>query len=488
MKTKIALRLVASLVISVLARSATASLGLQPVAAGLSHVTAIAHASDGSGRLFIALQEGLIMVRDAGGLRPTPLLDIRSLVSNGLETGLLGLAFPKTGSGHRFYVHYVDNSGNVVIATYSMSGDPNVANPLGQIVLTVPQHPGYANHKGGQLQFGPDGFLYIGLGDGGGEGDPLENGQNLASLMGKILRIDVTSGGAGYAIPPSNPTLPGRREIWAYGLRNPWRFSFDRATGDLIIGDVGEARREEIDFQPAGIGGQNYGWRRMEGSLCFNPQSGCESGFGATLPVMEYAHYEFDRYIGCSVTGGYRYRGTAIPSLQGAYLFADYCAGRVWAGWLDAAKWTVIPVLDTPYLISTFGEDEAGEIYLADARASGAVYKIVAGTPALSVSDARVAEGQSGTRDAVFSVQLLPASSTIVTTTNRQPANMPLDVTGERLLQADQHGGGRQVRGVSKCCVTGSTPAGLKRRAGQANDCLTAEIGHVTLPPRLAAS
>ena len=371
--------------------------------------TSIVHAGDGSGRLFVSSKQGRISIYDSSGLRPTPFLDIRSKVTFNGERGLLGLAFdPNYVANGRFYVSYTNLQGNIVIARYSVSSaDPNVAIASELVLLTIP-HP-LLNHYGGQLQFGPDGYLYIGIGDGGGEADPDGNGQRLNTLLGKILRIDVDPAFS-YAIPSNNPfvsTTGARPEIWAYGLRNPWRFSFDRDTGDLFIADVGEHFMEEVNFQAAGDpGGQNYGWRITEGSRCFETLFCNRTGL--TPPVMEYDHGR-----GCSVIGGYRYRGTAVPGLAGTYLFADYCFGPVWgARRASNGSWAFSLLMVTETFITTFGEDEDGEVYVGDGNH---VYKIVTGPPALSVSDARVIEGDSASRQATFTVLLLPASTVNVT-------------------------------------------------------------------------
>jgi hypothetical protein len=284
-------------------------------------------------------------------------------------------------------VDYTNTAGDIVIARYSGSPGSNVADPTsGLILLTIP-HPTFANHNGGQLQFGPDdGYLYIGVGDGGSGGDPSNHGQSLDTLLGKLLRIDI-NGASPYAIPAGNPFIgvPGALpEIWAYGLRNPWRFSFDRSTHDLFIGDVGQDSWEEVDFQPAGsLGGQNYGWNIMEGNHCFNPPSNFNST-GLTLPILEYAHGSGDS-IGCSISGGYRYRGTQNPGLTGIYFYGDFCTGRIWGASEQAGAWTTAELLDTSLSISTFGEDEAGEIYVAD-YAQGVIYRIVQPAPAISLT------------------------------------------------------------------------------------------------------
>ena len=368
------------------------SLVLQPLVSGLASPTAITTAGDGSGRLFITLQGGTIKLFDGSKLQT--FLDISPLVSNGSEQGLLSTAFhPQYGSNGFFYVNYTNTAGDTVIARYRVSTNPDVADPNSAVILLTIAQP-FDNHNGGQLQFGPDGYLYIGMGDGGSGGDPGNRAQNLGLLLGKLLRIDVNAA-APYAIPPTNPfvgTSGARGEIWAFGLRNPWRFSFDRLTGDLFIADVGQSSREEVDFQPANsTGGQNYGWRRMEGTACFNPSSGCNDG-SLTLPIIEYDHSQ-----GCSITGGYRYRGTGIPSLFATYLFGDFCSGRIWgATEAGGGAWTFTQLLATSLVISTFGEDERGELLVAHYDAvNGAIYRIVV-AGAVTVSSVAPAQGAPG--------------------------------------------------------------------------------------------
>jgi glucose/arabinose dehydrogenase len=297
--------------------SAGPNIQLEPIISGLNSPVAITHAGDGMGRLFITLQVGKILIYDGQQLLSTPFFDIGSLITTGSERGLLSVAFHPNYSANGFlYVDYTDLNGDTVIARYRVSADPNVVDTTSAVILlTIPQP--FANHNGGQLQFGPDGYLYIGMGDGGSGGDPLNNAQNLNSLLGKILRIDVDAGSP-YANPPDNPfvaNLSAKPEIWALGLRNPWRFSFDRLTGDLFIADVGQDTYEEVDFQQASSGGgENYGWRLMEGNHCYNPSTGCNDG-SLTLPVIEYDH----SLGNCSITGGYRYRGALYSGLTGIY-------------------------------------------------------------------------------------------------------------------------------------------------------------------------
>jgi len=351
------------------------TLGLAPVASGLSEPVYLTHAPQDPGRLFVVEKTGAIRIIANGILLPRPFLDLSDSVSTGSEQGLLGLAFPADyAATGRFYVSYTRKSGDSRLARYRVSTtDPDSADPAtGQMLLGVSQPA--SNHNGGMIAFGPDGYLYYGLGDGGGGGDPLLTGQDPTDLLGSILRLDV-SGPGGYTIPPTNPfatSATNRHEVWNYGLRNPWRFSFDRQTGDLYIGDVGQGQHEEIDVQPAaGGGGENYGWNVMEGLSCYNTTS-CNQA-GLTLPVLDYDHGS-----ACSVTGGYVYRGSAIPSLQGHYLYADYCAGFVrsfrWVGGQAVDRQSRATLSPGPF-ITSFGEDSDGELYLM--TQGGDLYRIV---------------------------------------------------------------------------------------------------------------
>lgn len=367
----------------------------EPVVTGLSSPVDITHAGDGSGRLFITLQGGRVVIFDGVQILSPPFLDINSLVSSGGERGLLGAAFHPNYVGNGFfYVSYTDTAGDSVIARYSISLDPNRADPTsGVILLTIPQP--FGNHNGGQLHFGPDGYLYIGIGDGGSGGDPQNNGQDLGTLLGKILRIDVDSGFP-FTVPPDNPfvgVVGAREEIWSFGLRNPWRFSFDRLTGDMFIGDVGQNSWEEVDFQPANsTGGENYGWRLMEGNSCFNPAINCNNGT-LTLPILVYDHS-----VGCSVTGGYLYRGSKNPNLNGLYLYGDFCSGLIWGAQEDGlGGWNTTVLLDTNFSISTFGEDESGEIYFAHLSATdGTIYQVVQSTSSTNSASASSGGGGGG--------------------------------------------------------------------------------------------
>ncbi len=363
---------------------------LQPVVSGLTMPVTVTNAGDGSGRLFIVQQTGQIRIFTNGTLLLAPFLDISDLVSCCGEQGLLGLAFhPDYATNGFFYVDYTDNAGNTVVARYSVSeNDPNVADPdSAQTVLTQVQP--FSNHNGGQLAFGPDGSLYIAFGDGGSAGDPQENGQNLETWLGKILRVDINGDDfpgdpdRNYAVPPDNPFVgvPGLDEIWAYGVRNPWRCTFDRVTGDFFIADVGQGNWEEIDFQPANsTGGENYGWDVLEGMHCFEdiPQGSCNQFLngGSTLPVLEYSHS-----LGCAVTGGYRYRGQLYPQLDGIYFYSDLCSGTIWGAIRDnQGRWVSQDLLDSGLSVTTFGEDEAGELYLVDYD-GGVLYQIVGEQP-----------------------------------------------------------------------------------------------------------
>jgi len=354
-------------------------IAVQPVASGLQQPVLVTHAGDGSGRLFVIERAGRIRILNGDAPAATPFLDIRSKVaSTGGEQGLLGLAFhPAYESNGQLYVYYTDLSGSIIVSRYLVTGDPDLVDPASEsVLLTVPKSE--TNHNGGMLAFGPDGFLYVATGDGGGGGDPSNNAQTLTTLLGKILRVDVDAS-TPYAIPSDNPFASSsdpavRREIWALGLRNPWRFSIDRQTGDLFIADVGQGAREEVNYQSAAsTGGENYGWRLMEGTLCYNPSSNCDRT-GLTLPVAEYDHGSSG---GCSVTGGYVYRGQEFAQLNGVYLYGDFCSGRIWGLERTGNVWRSELLLDTDHRVSSFGEDQDGEIYFTD-LSSGQVLRIVA--------------------------------------------------------------------------------------------------------------
>ncbi len=346
---------------------------------GLDRPVHIAHAGDGSGRIFVVEQTGRVRIIRNGVLKQIPFLDIAGRVSCCGERGLLSIAFPPDyATKGRFYVNYTDKAGNTVVARFRVTADPDMADSNSeQVVLTVGQP--YNNHNGGQLAFGPnDGFLYIGMGDGGAGGDPQNRAQNPTTLLGKLLRIDVESGSpVTYTVPETNPFrgIAGyRAEIWALGLRNPWRFSFDTETADLFIGDAGQDRIEEINFQPASsIGGENYGWRIMEGSECFEVAN-CDRT-GLTLPVAEYKHPSGDC---ASVTGGLVYRGPRYAGLTGTYVYGDFCSGRIWGLKMTVSGWQNLPLYDAPFQISSFGLDESGGLWVAkyQERPQGAIYQI----------------------------------------------------------------------------------------------------------------
>jgi len=367
---------------------------------GLVQPVHLTHSGDGSGRLFVVERKGRIRIIADGVLTETAFLDITDRVrSSGNEEGLLSVAFPSdyAEKGY-FYVYYTNEDGDNLLARYSLkSGFSGQADPDSEDPILLLPHPDHKNHNGGQLAFGPDGYLYIGTGDGGGAGDPDQNAQDLSSLLGKLLRIDVefaysppvsdthtlflplitmsnsnAISTSNYRIPPDNPFVENpdaREEIWALGLRNPWRFSFDRLTGDLYLGDVGQRDYEEIDFQPSSSpGGENYGWSIMEASHCYEADT-CDKT-GLVLPVAEYTHT-----LGCSVTGGNVYRGELHPELQGIYIYADYCSGLIWGLKYVDNKWQSQDLLPTDMMISSFGEDEAGEVYVIDYSA-GVIYQI----------------------------------------------------------------------------------------------------------------
>ena len=320
---------------------------------GLDHPVDVQHAGDGSGRLFIVEKAGRVRVVRDGRLLEAPFLDITGRVTSlSSEQGLLGLGFhPAYETSGYFYVNYTEGLGDTVIARYQVTQDPDVADPASEKRLLGVDQP-FPNHNGGAVVFGPDGYLYLGLGDGGAAGDPFGNGQNLETFLGKVLRLDVDHGDP-YAIPPDNPF---GTEIWHYGLRNPWRLSFDRSGGDLYIADVGQNAWEEIDFAPAGVGGLNFGWDLFEGSHEY--EGGAAEGLA--MPVAEYDHGQ-----GCSVTGGYVYRG-ALAEWQGIYIYGDYCSGRVWGLIHSEQSWQAEPLFELGASLSSFGEDEAGELYAAD--------------------------------------------------------------------------------------------------------------------------
>jgi glucose/arabinose dehydrogenase len=352
---------------------ASGQLTVVKVTGSLSSPLGVTNAGDGSGRLFVVQQGGRVRIVKGGKITGT-FLDITSKITSGGERGLLGLAFhPDFATNGLLWVYYTDVNGSVAIARMQANAARTFASASTLDPIMTIGHSLHANHNGGALAFGPDGYLYAGVGDGGGAGDPQENGQDLSVLLGKILRINPTLGGANatYAIPADNPFvgIAGRRgEIWDYGVRNPWRITFDRTGGDLYIADVGQSRREEVNLEDvADPGGNNYGWDVMEGSLCYEPSSGCSTA-GKVLPVAQYSHT-----YGCSITGGYVYRGSH-RDLQGLYVYGDFCSGRIWT--MNASGTGETVRRDTSLNISSFGESEAGELYLTDLN--GALYRVIA--------------------------------------------------------------------------------------------------------------
>jgi hypothetical protein len=352
------------------------TLALEEVTGGLDAPVFLTAPPGDLDRLFVVEKDGVIRIIRNDVVIPTPFLDIRSRTTKGGEQGLLGLAFdPNYAATGRFFVSYTapggGNAGHSVLARYQVSGDPDVADTAETVVLTVNQP--FSNHNGGMIAFGPDGYLYFGLGDGGDGGDPLETGQDRTDLLGSMLRLDVS--GATYAIPPGNPYvghLAFRDELWNYGLRNPWRFSFDRQTGDLYLGDVGQGSREEVNAVVAAAGGgQNFGWDDMEGTACY--EDGDCASKPALRPVLDYGHGS-----GCAVTGGYVYRGTAIPAIQGMYFYSDYCSCFVrsfrftGAGITESLEWDA---LRRSGGVTSFGEDGRGELYLM--TESGRLFRFV---------------------------------------------------------------------------------------------------------------
>jgi len=353
----------------------TAVAHLQLVVSGLSAPLDFQSARDGTGRFFIVEQGGAIRIVKGQKLFGTPFLNISSIIVSGGETGLLGLAFhPQYKTNGRFFVNYtrrVNGRLQTAIAEYHVSAtDPNLADPKSGRVLLFFNQP-FDNHKGGQLAFGPDGFLYICTGDGGSGGDPQGNGQKLSTLLGKMLRLDINSASP-YAIPPDNPFVGmngAKGEIWAYGFRNPWRFSFDKMSKRLFAGDVGQGAWEEVDIVTKG---GNFGWNIMEGKHCYPPGPNCDQT-GLILPIAEYSHSE-----GNAIIGGYVYRGAGIPALKGLYVFGDFGSGQLWTlQETQPGTWTRTPLLSAGFNISAFGRASNSELYVLDYN--GKLYKLVAG-------------------------------------------------------------------------------------------------------------
>ncbi len=354
---------------------------LPVVTSGLSSPDFVTAPAGDTGRLFVVEQPGRIRIIKNGSLLATPFLDLTTNIPFSGEQGLLGLAFhPSYATNGYFFVNYTRKpDGATLVSRFKVSANPDLADAGSESpVITIPQP--YSNHNGGMIAFGPnDHYLYLGMGDGGSGGDPGNRAQNKLELLGKILRLDIDTT-SGYKIPPTNPFVgnaAARPEIWAFGVRNPWRFSFDRANADLYVGDVGQNNYEEIDYQPGtSLGGQNYGWRLKEGFHCYNPASQCDTLMGLTDPIYEYAHSSG----GCAITGGYVYRGCAIPDRLGTYFFSDYCSPEVlsfvWTGTGTPVVENLTSQLGTAGMaIASFGEDALGELYIVDLN--GGVYKIV---------------------------------------------------------------------------------------------------------------
>lgn len=401
---------------------------LTSFATGFSRPLEIVHAGDS--RLFVVEQTGRIKILNADGTtNATPFLNVSSIISSTNERGLLGLAFsPNYADNGQFYVNYTNLAGNTVIARYRRSADnPAVADPnSGSVILTISQP--FSNHNGGCIRFGPDGYLYIAMGDGGSGNDPQGNGQNINTLLGKMLRVNPEIDTPELGIPQDNPFVgvDGADEIWATGLRNPWKFSFDRTAGNIWIADVGQSALEEINRMPANQGGINYGWRCFEGSQS-NISDGCSLTETYTMPFADYGRTN----NACSVTGGYVYRGTVYPELVGKYVFGDYCNSRI-ALLDDSANIT----WSNPFTgnFATFGEDNSGELYVAGIS-NGIVYKIAYGTPASTVNQS------------IANIKLYPNPATDNLTVDTAGAELPLqariyDLSGKLLhsttIQQDQ--------------------------------------------------
>ncbi len=417
MKTK--LFFIALVFVQCTNHSQTGTIGLNPFGSGFASPVEITHCGDN--RLFIVEQDGLIKILNSNGsTNATPFLNITTLTNGGGEQGLLGLAFhPNYATNGYFYINYTNTSGNTVIARYSVNaGNPNIANPSGTILLTIAQP--FSNHNGGTLKFGPDGYLYIGMGDGGSANDPGNRAQNINELLGKMLRIDVNSGSP-YGIPPNNPYVgvTGADEIWAIGLRNPWKFSFDRQNGDLWIADVGQGTYEEIDHATATESGLNYGWRCYEGNTAFNT-AGCPAPATMRMPLAVINHSSG----ACSITGGYVYRGPTYTNFQGKYFFSDYCLAKI--GMVDTGGNVTFSETFTGNNFVTFGEDVNGEIYIGDIT-NGNIYKIID-------SSLSVAENSKK----AFSIYPNPAKSEVLIQSNTHETFATIvevtDLNGKKLL------------------------------------------------------
>jgi glucose/arabinose dehydrogenase len=481
----LAISLTAAALLLVPSPAAAQGLALVTVeqATGLTLPVALTHAGDGSQRLFIVQQTGEIVIWDGAQVLATPFLDLSGLVTCCNERGLLGLAFhPDYATNGELFVNYTRTVGGqleTAIARYTVSADPDVADAgSGEVLLTYDQP--FTNHNGGQLAFGPDGYLYVSSGDGGSGGDPQENAQALDTPLGKLLRLDIDAADPGleYAIPPSNPFVGvagAREEIWAYGLRNPWRFSFDRASGDLWIADVGQASWEEVSRQPAAsAGGENYGWDCREGFHDFET-AGCPAS-GLVDPVFEYSSN--DATGRCSVTGGYRYRGAAEPRLRSVYLYADFCTGEIF-GTVPRCdgQWQTQRLLDAPFNVTAFGEDEAGEVYVTEYRggnpppATSKVHLLAlapgSGGPDLAVSPDSLAFGTVDAGDTVTEVLTLTNANTGPEALSLAP---PLALSDPR-FSLDLQAGAAPCGSATRCLPPGaSCTIGVRLRAPAPDD------------------
>lgn len=458
----------------------TAPIELDLVVLGLERPVFVTNAGDGSGRLFVVEKEGRIRIIQNGQLLSTPFLDIEDRVEDsGNEQGLLSVAFhPDYAANGRFFVYYTGRTpteGGIVIAEYQRSaGNPNVASTAERRVIEI-AHPQYENHNGGLVLFGPDGFLYAGTGDGGLANDPDENGQDINELLGKILRLDV-NGAQPYAVPGDNPFVgvAGRDEIYAYGFRNPWRYSFDRETGTLYAGDVGQNAYEEVDVVTRG---GNYGWKVMEGTHCRPPTTGCDTS-GKILPIFEYSHDGSNGVpSGCSITGGHVYRGSAIPSLVGKYVFADYCVGSGQLFTIEAGDptATLMPTGASSEPVASFGEDEAGELYVVTDSVfggRGGIYRIVLRAGACDLrcaADVTVTDADGNGSEAVsFDA---PQTTGECGTVTCDPASGSVFPVGTTTVTCQSASGGGScafdvtVEGEAALTVTSCSPGSARRKA-----------------------
>jgi len=372
--------------------TAQVQIELEEISSDFARPVFLTHAGDGLGRLFVVEQEGRVRIIENGEILESPFINIQPRVGFGNERGLLSIAFhPDYATNGRVFADYTNTNGDTIVSEFAVSdSDPNMVDPESETILLQVVQP-TAIHNGGQLHFGPDGMLYISMGDGGGPIDPDGNGQNKENLLGAVLRIDIDSEFP-FAVPADNPFVDedGRDEIWAYGLRNPWRFSFDQLTGKLFLGDVGEGRFEEVDLI---VRGGNYGWNTMEGNACFNPRVGCDPS-GLVRPIAEFVQTAENDFRG-AVIGGYVYRGSQFPDLFGLYFFGDLNSGRIWSlEEITEENYLMREVLDTDMLITSFGEDEDGELYVMNL--AGQVFRIISVTENEGEGESTEAESEGG--------------------------------------------------------------------------------------------